>query len=376
MSQFANALFTRLNVGQALGQGPLPEGRASRSSATIPRPTTPARSTTITRTWSPRSSSRRVVDGSDVVGHEKPFGVFVNLRHTTEIERESGGFGRYLQNQNNSGYYYYNFGRPLENYRDKFQEIVKQALQEQFEVISVTFQDEKVNSRATSEYGWRVTPYAYLLLKARGPKVDKIAPLRLDLDFMDTSGYVILPVESPPIPDRRHAGKRGRPASREAPDHPEPGRAAGQGRQADPRGQGHRPRPGSRSRDDPRCPVARLRAREDRRSGALRVQVRSRQRGERGRLGANLAGALPGRSDRERGAQDLQVRQGQGRRRRDDLPALCRCRPGQGRARGRSRGALRRADLRLALVAGRRAAAGCAWRSARSSRLSAPAPGE
>ncbi|MFO0889386.1 MAG: hypothetical protein U0790_09635 [Isosphaeraceae bacterium] len=140
------------------------------------------------------------IDGTDVVGHEKPFGVFVNLRHTREIERESGGFGRYLQNQNNSGYYYYNFGRPLENYRDKFQEIAKQALQEQFEILSVTFQDEKVNSRATAEYGWRVTPYAYLLLKAKGPKVDRIAPLRLDLDFMDTSGYVILPVESPPLP--------------------------------------------------------------------------------------------------------------------------------------------------------------------------------
>jgi hypothetical protein len=140
------------------------------------------------------------IDGSDAVGHEKPFGVFVNIRHTREIERESGGFGRYLQNQNNSGYYYYNFGRPLENYRDKFQDIVKQALQEQFEVVSVTFQDEKVNSKATGDYGWRVTPYAYLLLKARSPKVDKLAPLRLDLDFMDTSGYVILPVESPPLP--------------------------------------------------------------------------------------------------------------------------------------------------------------------------------
>ena len=141
-----------------------------------------------------------VIDGSDVVGHEKPFGVFVNIRHTREIERESGGFGRYLQNQNNSGSYYYNFGRPLENYRDKFQEIAKQALGEQFDIVSVTFQDEKVNSRATSDYGWRVTPYAYLLLKARGPKVDKLAPLRLDLDFMDTSGYVILPIESPTVP--------------------------------------------------------------------------------------------------------------------------------------------------------------------------------
>ena len=54
--------------------------------------------------------------------------------------------------------------------------------------------------RRPSEYGWRVTPYAYLLLKARGPKVDKVPPLRLDLDFMDTSGYVVLPVESPTIP--------------------------------------------------------------------------------------------------------------------------------------------------------------------------------
>jgi hypothetical protein len=140
------------------------------------------------------------VDGSDVVGHEKPFGVFVNLVHTREIERESGGFGRYLQNQNNNNNYYYNFGRPLENYRDKFQDAAKLALQEHFEVLSVTFQDEKVNSKATGDYGWRVTPYAYLLLKARGPKVDQIPPLRLDLDFMDTSGYVVLPVESPTIP--------------------------------------------------------------------------------------------------------------------------------------------------------------------------------
>lgn len=140
------------------------------------------------------------IDGADVVGHGKPFGVFVDLLHTREIERESGGFGRYLQNQNAGGMYYYNFGRPLENYRDKFQEVAKQALEEQFEIVSVTFQDEKVNSRATDDYGWRVTPYAYLLLKARGPKVDKLAPLRLDLDFMDTSGYVILPVESAPLP--------------------------------------------------------------------------------------------------------------------------------------------------------------------------------
>jgi len=141
------------------------------------------------------------VDGDTAVGHGRPFGVFVNIRHTREIERESGGFGRYLQNQNagNNGFTY-NFGRPLENYRDKFQEAATKALQEHFEVLSVTFQDDKVNSRAAAEYGWRVTPYAYVLLKARGPEVDKVPPVRLDLDFLDTSGYVILPVESPAVP--------------------------------------------------------------------------------------------------------------------------------------------------------------------------------
>src|SRR5258708_11115046 len=98
------------------------------------------------------------VDGGDVVGHEQPFGLFVNLRHTREIERESGGFGRYLQNQNSMSFYY-NFGRPTADYRDKFTTIVNEAMKEHFEVLSVTFQTDKVNSRALPEYGWRYTPY-------------------------------------------------------------------------------------------------------------------------------------------------------------------------------------------------------------------------
>jgi len=140
------------------------------------------------------------IDGSDIVGQE-PFGVFVSLVHTREIEREAGGFGKYLQNQNNGNGYYYNYGRPTENYRDKFEEIVTEALEEKFDILSVTFQAEDVNSRAIEgQYGWRTTPYAYMLLKARGPEVDQIAPVRLDLDFLDTSGYAVLPVESAIVP--------------------------------------------------------------------------------------------------------------------------------------------------------------------------------
>jgi hypothetical protein len=140
-----------------------------------------------------------VVDGSPRIGHNEPFGIYVNLLHTKEIERESGGFGKYVQNQNNMAYSY-NYGRPTENYRDKFSESVKQALGEHFEIQSITFQSpETMQSVPDDKEGWRVTPYAYVLLKPRGSEVDRIAPLQLDMDFMDTSGYVVIPIESPAL---------------------------------------------------------------------------------------------------------------------------------------------------------------------------------
>jgi hypothetical protein len=141
-----------------------------------------------------------VVDGSVRVGHNTPFGVLVSLRHSAAIERESGGFSRYLQNQNSGGGYYYNNGRPNENYRDKFEKAARAALDEHFEVLSVTFEPESIQSRPDPEAGWRVTPYAYLLLKARGPEIDRLPPVRIDLDFLDTTGYVVLPVESATVP--------------------------------------------------------------------------------------------------------------------------------------------------------------------------------
>ena len=139
------------------------------------------------------------VDGSDRVGHQRPFGVFVMIRHTEHIERESGGFGKYLQNQN-AQRYAYNYGRPLADYRDKFEEATREALAEHFDVHSVTFSEPDVESRGDPEPGWRVTPYAYLLLQARGPEVDTLPTLSLDLDFIDTSGYVVLPVASARVP--------------------------------------------------------------------------------------------------------------------------------------------------------------------------------
>ncbi len=137
------------------------------------------------------------VDGDTAVGTE-PFGVMIDLEHTVEIERESGGFQKYLQNQNNMQFAY-NYGRPTENYRDKFYDAVLQALDENFDVKSVTFNSETATSIALERQGWRKTPYAYVLLQARGPQIDRIPEMKIDLDFLDTSGFVILPITSSPV---------------------------------------------------------------------------------------------------------------------------------------------------------------------------------
>ena len=139
------------------------------------------------------------IDGSHEIGSEESFGVYVNLLHTKEIERESGGFGKYAQNQS-SMRYAYNYGRPNEDYREKFSDAVKQTLDDHYEIQSVTFQSpEQMKSYPSGKEGWRVTPYAYLLLKARGSEVDRLASLKLDMDFLDTSGFVVIPIESPAV---------------------------------------------------------------------------------------------------------------------------------------------------------------------------------
>ncbi len=151
------------------------------------------------------------VEGSTAVGTQ-PFGVRIDLVHSPEIERESGGFQKYATNQNNQGYAY-NYGRPLENYRDKFQEAVSASLREHFDVMSVTFNSESMVSKPTDAPGWKTTPYAWLLLKANGPQVDRIPEIKLDLDFLDTSGFTILPVTSSPVAIDASAKAEERPFS-------------------------------------------------------------------------------------------------------------------------------------------------------------------
>lgn len=135
------------------------------------------------------------LDGDNQVGTDQ-FGVYVNLVHTAEIEREAGGFSKYVQNQKQMRYSY-NYGRPEEDYQDKFADGVEAALEEHFDVHSITFMSaDGMESRPTNIPGWRITPYAYVTLQAKGEEKDRVPPVTLDLDFLDTSGFVVIPVES------------------------------------------------------------------------------------------------------------------------------------------------------------------------------------
>ncbi len=136
------------------------------------------------------------LDGDATVGHGQPFGVFVSLRHTAELEREAGGFARYLRDPKAMNYYYNPMAAQQRTFLDEFNDQAREKLVDNFEVKVITFLDDKVQSRGYGRDGWRETPLAYFLLQAKDASADRIPPLRMDLDFTDQRGQVVLPVES------------------------------------------------------------------------------------------------------------------------------------------------------------------------------------
>jgi len=141
------------------------------------------------------------LDGEAVVGHSQPFGVFVTLQHTAELEREAGGFARYLVDTKNYSSRYYNpyQAEQQRNFIEDFDRQVREKLVDHLEVRSITFLDEKTRSRGCGREGWRETPLAYLLLQAKDGAVDQLPPFQMDLDFADTAGPVVLSVQSTAI---------------------------------------------------------------------------------------------------------------------------------------------------------------------------------
>ncbi|MFN7020608.1 MAG: hypothetical protein ACK4WH_04670 [Phycisphaerales bacterium] len=133
------------------------------------------------------------VDGSTTVGSKDPFGASLAIWSTRAVSRESGGFGKYIQNQQ----YHPVTGQPVD-YRDELEKRVREALSDRFEVVSVTFHKPGTPPMGVSRPGggWEQHPLAYLLLRAKDASVDRIPPIRMDLDFSDGRGAVMLPVAS------------------------------------------------------------------------------------------------------------------------------------------------------------------------------------
>ncbi len=137
------------------------------------------------------------IDGDASVGHGQPFGVFLTVRHTAELERENqGGFSKWLRNQSQNPYFYSPYGIAPVDHREELEKQMREKLGEGFEIVSIVFHDDKVQSRGYGRPGWRETPLVYLLLKAKDASVDHLPSLRLDVDFIDAKGPVVLPVES------------------------------------------------------------------------------------------------------------------------------------------------------------------------------------
>lgn len=144
---------------------------------------------------------RLSVDGDDRIGADQRFGAVLTLRFTAAVDRETGGFSKYLQNDvwGRVGNTY----RPM-NYRDLLKKSIESSLGDRFEIDGMAFFDAMAPPRPVSEGGddgWLEKPVTYLVLRAKDPSVDRLPQVTMDMHFNDTVGPVVLPVMSnaPPL---------------------------------------------------------------------------------------------------------------------------------------------------------------------------------
>lgn len=139
---------------------------------------------------------RMTLDGADRVGSGRPFGAVLAIRYTNAVDRETDGFSKYLRNQ--VWTYFGNTGRTLD-YRDRLERSIERSLGEGFLVDSIAFFDPLFPSREVrerGEVGWQEKPLAYVVLSAVDPSIERIPSVQMDLDFVDTTGPIILAIES------------------------------------------------------------------------------------------------------------------------------------------------------------------------------------
>lgn len=131
------------------------------------------------------------IDGPTQVGYGEPFGATFSIACTRAVSRESGGFAKYLMNEQ----WHPSTGQQVD-YKDDLDKQIRESLAERFDVQAVYFHQPQVQPIDLPRDGWEQWPLCYLLLKPRDPSVDRVTPLKMDMDFSDGQGMVILPMTS------------------------------------------------------------------------------------------------------------------------------------------------------------------------------------
>jgi hypothetical protein len=129
------------------------------------------------------------IDGSSQVGHGKPFGMRLSVRYSTPMGREADDFLSLTQKHYDSS------GTEVDN-KKKLEEEIRDKLEEDFLIEELCFYPPTTKRQLYGREGWRETPLVYLVLSAKDPAVDTIAPLQVDVMFRDGHGSVLLPIVS------------------------------------------------------------------------------------------------------------------------------------------------------------------------------------
>ncbi len=144
---------------------------------------------------------RMVIDGDDRVGTARQFGVLLSLRFTNSVDRETGGFSKYLQTNA-----FVRVGRQYQevNFREKLQKNIETTLGKGFTVESIGFFDAFMPPRGVSEAGqggWLEKPMAYAVVSRKDPAADRLPQVTMDMQFEDQTGPVtlVLPSNTPSI---------------------------------------------------------------------------------------------------------------------------------------------------------------------------------
>ncbi len=143
---------------------------------------------------------RLAVDGDDRVGAGRPFGALLSLRFTNSVDRETGGFSKYLMNG-----VFARVGNQFRqvNHRDELQKSIERALADRFDIEAIGFFDPFMPPRGAvegGEPGWMEKPLAYLVLSRKDAAVASLPAVGVAMQFTDQAGPVTLEIASNSAP--------------------------------------------------------------------------------------------------------------------------------------------------------------------------------